>query len=424
MRQIIYSLFALIASVCLLIAGNAFLMTLLGTRLSLEGVEPFTIGRIMVCYSAGFVLGTLFCDRIVKRVGHIRAFAVFCAVLAIAALCYPLKLDGLLWAVLRIAGGLGMAGLLLVVESWFSTIASNDNRATLFSVYQICIYLAVSVGQLLVTLGDPQGFLLYSLAAMLLIAALVPLSLTRMQAPSIEHVEPLSLRQVFAASPLGVVSSLASGMIISAFYSMAPLYATLIGFSIDQLARFMALSVLAAVLFAWPIGWVCDRFNRAWLLLQVVVATGLVSLFLALFQGGGFWLTTLCCALFMGIVAAIYPIGVAITTDRLDSHQMVSASATLLLSYGIGSCLGPLLSAALIDLRGANGMFLGNTTILACLFGYTWYRLGRGQTVPVAQQEHYIPVNPSASPIINEIDPRNEDFVEMPRDEIEPVSER
>ena len=146
MRQLIYSLFALICSICLLIAGNAFLMTLLGTRLSLEEVSPFLIGRIMVCYSIGFVVGTLYCDRVVKRVGHIRAFAVFCALLAVAALCYPMRLDGLLWALLRMAGGLGMAGLLIVVESWFSTIARNDNRATLFSVYQICIYLSVSPG--------------------------------------------------------------------------------------------------------------------------------------------------------------------------------------------------------------------------------------------------------------------------------------
>lgn len=417
--RLIYSIFALLFSVSLLIMGNGFLNTLLATRLSLEGIEPFHMGLILVNYSVGFVIGTLYCDRVVKRVGHIRTFAVFCALMAMTALCYPMKMDSLIWGALRVAGGLSMAGLLIVVESWLSSMASNSNRATLFGVYQMCIYLSVSVGQILVSTGDPKQYFLYSLAALLCIAALIPLSLTRMKPPSIEQVERLSVKQIFAASPLGVVSSMASGMIISAFYSMGPLYATLNGFTIDQLAHFMALSILAAVIFAWPIGWICDRFDRARLLLYVVSVTGLVSLALTLIPGAGFWPMTILCALFMGVVAAVYPIGVAITTDRLSSHQMVSASATLLLSYGIGSCIGPLLSAGLIDWTGAKGMFLANLMILIVLFVYTWYRLGRGKVVPVDQQEHYVPVNPSATPVITELDPRNPDFNEAPQEDME-----
>ena len=85
MTRMVVSLSALIMSIVLLVSGNAFLMTLLGIRLSIELVSPDVIGWVLVCYSIGFVLGTLYVHKIIGRVGHIRAFAVFAAMAAVAA---------------------------------------------------------------------------------------------------------------------------------------------------------------------------------------------------------------------------------------------------------------------------------------------------------------------------------------------------
>ena len=85
MARLAVSLAALIASVALLVSGNAFLMTLVGLRLSVDGFTSGLIGWILVCYSFGFVGGTLSAHRVVERVGHVRAFAVFAAALACAA---------------------------------------------------------------------------------------------------------------------------------------------------------------------------------------------------------------------------------------------------------------------------------------------------------------------------------------------------
>ena len=92
MTRMVVSLSALIMSIVLLVSGNAFLMTLLGIRLSIEQVSPDVIGWVLVCYSIGFVLGTLYVHKIIGRVGHIRAFAVFAAIAAVAALLYPICL--------------------------------------------------------------------------------------------------------------------------------------------------------------------------------------------------------------------------------------------------------------------------------------------------------------------------------------------
>ncbi|MEX2476537.1 MAG: MFS transporter, partial [Marinobacter sp.] len=98
MTRMVTSLSALILSIVLLVSGNAFLMTLLGIRLSIESVPANIIGWVLVCYSIGFVLGTLYVQRIIARVGHIRAFAVFAAVAAVAAMMYPMAVSMIFWA--------------------------------------------------------------------------------------------------------------------------------------------------------------------------------------------------------------------------------------------------------------------------------------------------------------------------------------
>ena len=45
-----------------------------------------------------------------------------------------------------------------------------------------------------------------------------------------------------------------------------------------------------------------------------------------------------------GSVFCLYPIGISHACDRVNSSQIVSATQTLLLAYGVGATLGPLLA--------------------------------------------------------------------------------
>ncbi len=113
---------------------------------------------VLVCYSIGFVLGTLFVQKVVSRVGHIRAFAVFATIAAVASLLYPMAISMVFWAILRVVSGFSMAGVLVVIESWFSSRGTNANRSTLFAVYQVVYLLAAVGGQLLINVGNPADF--------------------------------------------------------------------------------------------------------------------------------------------------------------------------------------------------------------------------------------------------------------------------
>ncbi|GHD41476.1 Predicted arabinose efflux permease, MFS family [Marinobacter persicus] len=414
MTRMVASLSALLLSIVLLVSGNAFLMTLLGIRLSIEEVSPDVIGWVLVCYSIGFVLGTLYVQKIIGRVGHIRAFAAFAAMAAVVALLYPMAVSAVFWAVLRVLSGFSIAGVLVVIESWFSSRATSANRGSLFAVYQIVFYLSAAGGQLIVNVGDPANFMPFSLAAVLLTLALIPLALTRMEAPVIEETERMSVFKLARESFTGVAGALISGVMIGGFYALGPVYATLVGLDVAKVSTFMASAIVAAMLFAWPVGRVCDHFDRRRVMFVVSVTAAAAALGVAVFGADQLALLTILVGVFTGLSATLYPVAVAITNDRMDSNRIVSASATLLLSYGIGSVIGPIVMAELISLLGPAGLFYGNAGFLLVLAAITSYRISHTEDVPVAEQEHFVPTMPEASVVLTEMDPRNEDFHESP----------
>lgn len=411
MTRMVTSLSALILSIVLLVSGNAFLMTLLGIRMSLESIDPGTIGWVLVCYSVGFVLGTLYVNKVIGRVGHIRAFAVFAALAAVSALLYPVAMSVVIWALLRGVSGFCMAGVLVVIESWFSSRATNSNRGALFAVYQIVFYLSAAGGQLIVNLGDPASFLPFTLAAILLTVALVPLSLTRMEAPVIETSGRMSFITLFRESSTGVSGALICGIMIGSFYAMGPVYATLMGMEVAQVSVFMASAIVAAMLLAWPLGLICDRFDRRRVMFWVSVLAAVAALSASFLGVRPLWLLLLTVGLFTGLSATLYPIAVAITNDRMEHHRIVAASATLLLSYGVGSVIGPVVMAEVVSRLGPEGLFLGNSVFLVLLAVLTGYRIRTTYDVPVEEQGHFVPAMPESSSVLSEIDPRNEEFL-------------
>ena len=421
MTRMVASLSALIMSILLLVSGNAFLTTVLGIRQSIEGLEPSEIGWVLVCYSVGFVLGTLYVHRVIARVGHIRAFAVFAALAAVTALVYPLSVTMVLWAVLRILSGFSIAGVLVVIESWFSSRATSSNRGALFAVYQIVFYISAAGGQLVVNLGDPANFMPFTLAAILLTLALIPLSLTRMDAPVIESAERLSFFTLARDSFSGAAGALVCGVLIGSFYALGPVYATMAGLDVSKTSVFMAVAIVAAMLLAWPLGRICDRFDRRRVMFMVSMIAAITAVVVATTGSESIPVLMVLVGVFTGFSATLYPIAVAITNDRLESHQIVAASATLLLSYGIGSVIGPIVMAELMGALGPSGLFWGSAGFLVLLAIATSYRISHTPDVPVADQEHFVATMPEASSVLAEIDPRNEDFHPGPDLDMEEV---
>src|SRR5690606_1775441 len=92
-------------------AGSCFPSTLIGLRLERGGSGTMVIGLVAASYFAGLVAGALRAGKVVRSVGHIRAFAAFVALLSASTLTYALFQHPALWAALRLVDGMCVAGV-------------------------------------------------------------------------------------------------------------------------------------------------------------------------------------------------------------------------------------------------------------------------------------------------------------------------
>ncbi|MBS7660859.1 MFS transporter [Pseudomonas lalucatii] len=393
---------SLLSGVALLLLGNGLLNTLLTLRGVAEGYSTSMLGLIMSGYFVGFLLGTWLAIPLVRRVGHIRAFAFCAALAAIAALLHVLLIDPWIWLALRVLYGLALVSLYTVIESWLNAQAPAEKRGQVFALYMAVNLGALAAAQQLLNLADPSQFVLFVLAAMLISAALMPITLTRQRQPSVPDSLHSNLRQLLGIAPLAIVAAGLSGLALGAFWGMAPVYASLSGFDAGGVGLLMSSAILGGALLQWPIGRYSDRHDRRLVMLWVVLLAVLVALAMSLLPAGRPLLGLM--FLFGGLAFAIYPIAVAQLIDQLHSDEILAGSCSLLLVNGIGSVCGPLLAGVLMQQLGAQALPLYFAAVLAVLAGYTWYRLRHVSDLVSGAQAHFVPML-RTSPTVLELMP-------------------
>lgn len=407
----IRSVASLLLGAGILVLGNGLLFILLPIRLGVEGISSEATGLVMSAYYAGFVGGSLWGRDLIARVGHIRAFAAFAAVLCAVTLVYSLWFGPVSWTLLRAVNGFCMAGLFATIESWLNERSSNATRGQVLSLYMVTTYSASGVGQLMVNLSDVKELTLYSVAALLLSISLVPVVLTRVAGPDLRGIASLKLRELYRISPLGVVGCFGAGLVSGSFYGMGAIYAQAEKLSVFQVSLFMGAAVFGGLLAQWPIGRLSDRFDRRTVLLGVLIATALVfaaSYFLGISGAAkitSLWLLLGLPALFGGGMAVIYPIAVAHAFDYVAKERMVAASSGLLLAWSIGATAGPLIASMLMGRLGPAVLLAYLALIAGVLALFVHYRMTRRAALPSREQAAFVPVT-TTSAVAGKLDPR------------------
>ncbi len=354
----IRSISSLLLSHCLLLLGNGMISILLGLRSRLEGFSTEMTGFIMAGFFVGLLFGALYAVRVVAAVGHIRAFAAFASIMSVAVLAHVLYIDALTWFGLRIIAGFSMAGMIMVVESWVNERATNQTRGRVLSLYMIINYLGAGLGQLMILIGDPAQFQLFIIASMIYSFALVPLLLTRASAPTPASPKRMPFKKLFAISPIGVFGTVCGGMINSSVNGMGAVFAKEAGLNVVEISSFMAALILGGMVLQFPIGRISDRFDRR----TVLLAASLITLLMAL---AVIWATEqshltliITAAIFGGFSFTILPLVSSQVNDLADRDKLVQIAAGLLIAYGIGASIGPIVAAQLMAAIGPAGLFI------------------------------------------------------------------
>lgn len=403
----------------LLLVGIGLLGTLLGVRATVAAFSNAQIGLIMAGYYVGYVVGTMVAPRLIRNVGHIRAFAAFAALAAAASLTFGLIVHPAVWLALRIISGMCVVALYMVVESWLNAQSTGPARGRIFSTYMMSTLIALGTGQFMLLLGDVSELTLFALAAIAIVLGVVPIAVTRITEPRIEVAVPVRLRQLLAISPLGVVGSFSAGIVSGAFWGMAPVFGQRLALDEIDIAVLMSATILGGALLQWPIGHLSDTRDRRTVLILTSVATAAAA------AAGGYIVINdepglvLASGVYGGLMFALYGLSVAHTNDHLRQEQVLEATRGLLLVYGVGAFCGPLLAGVAMQFGGPVGLPAISATcaLLLAIFGV--YRVTRRRAPPPEQQTGYVAMvrtTPVALEMHPDADPAPELDLAEPKD--------
>lgn len=401
------SISSLLLAVAILLLGSGLLGTTVALRSGLEGFSETLTGFIMSGFFLGYLLGAQLAPWIVRRVGHIRAFAALAAAGCVAVLLQGLVVHPAVWWLLRVATGASMLGLYLVIESWLNAIATHGLRGRVFGIYMAVNLLALASSQYLILIYGPAGIAPFALVAIFFALALIPVTLTRLQTPAPQVGPELGLVRLYRISPLGAVSALASGLVTGAFWGMGPLFVRSLGVGTGGVALFMSAVVFGGAVLQWPIGHLSDRYDRR-TVLAGVVACGATAASVAFMLAGlsvpGLMVSAL---IYGGFAFSVYALAVAHTNDHLAPGEVLAATRGLLFLNGIGSTAGPLLAGLTMHLTAPRFFMLYAAAVLFCLAVLALHRIRAVPPIPAEEQGGFVPMA-RTSPVVLELDPRAE----------------
>ena len=396
-------------AVILMEAALGIMSPLIGFRLSSTGASTFIVGAAASAYFFGFLLGTLTCQRMIRRVGHIRAFGVFAVSASNTAILFTVLHDPMFWILLRCMAGYALAGAFVVIESWMTDKASEANRGRLFAMYTTASWAASGVSPLLLNLDAPGGILLFVLVTIGLSAAMIPLAVTKIGNPDIDEHQHLPLARLFRASPTGVVCAFGSGMMNAGLYGLMPAFIDDHGYGEKELSLLYSITTVAALVTQYPIGHASDHYGRRPIIITIMLVSTAMSLLLYSLPGISFtWLVVLFFIL-TAFESPLYALGVGQTTDYVERHEFVAASSGLLFAWGLGSCFGPTLAGAVMHAAGPQGLLLFAAGCFLFVALFTTYRALRRRAKTPQEQSDYVAVPLTQGTYgAPELDPRGE----------------
>jgi MFS family permease len=410
MTSILKAFIALYISMLLLSMSLGLLATFLSLRLTMEGFSTQITGMILTSYFIGSVVGAIYCRRIIRSVGHIRAFTAFASLATAMIMLHGCYISAVAWAIFRFFSGIATIGLFMVIESWFNERAEPRTRGRVFSIYMVMCYLGSSVGQQFLNLGEIKDQTLFFVIGFLLVSCIIPIALTSSIHPEMPKAEPVKLKIILKKAPLGILGCFTAGLMNSSFYAMGPVFCHQTNLSVSQLSYFMTVTVLGGLLFQWPLGLFLDRFDRSKVIPVLGGVFTLISGLMIAAAQSSFLVFLAATAMFGGLMFTIYPAAVARAHDMFETKDVVNVSSALLLFFGIGAVIGPVASSSVMGLLDTPYGFYIYYSGIGATYALVSLLLGQkemARSIPVEDQVDFM-IMKHTTQIAIEIDPRSE----------------
>ncbi|MCL1142215.1 MFS transporter [Shewanella gaetbuli] len=406
MKNPLRSFASLYSTTLMMVLGSGLLTTYLGLKLTHLDAPQVWVGGMMSAYYVGLVFGSKVGHKLIANVGHIRAFVACAGVVTASALGHAL-IDSLpVWLFLRIIVGMGMMCQYMVLESWLNEQSEPSQRGTVFASYMIVSYLGLMAGQGAISLFPELGLEPLLLIAICFALCIVPIAITRRIHPDPLTPAPLNMKYYWSLAPQALTTLGLGGMIVGCFYGLAPAYATAQGIEPQAVALYMSCTIFAGLMAQWPMGKISDKIPRSRLIRINCALLGVLVLVIALVPFDA-QLSLILTGLFGILAFTLYPLATALANSRVEQHERVGLSATILVTFGVGASIGPLIASFLMQKIG-NDMLYGFMSICAFTLVIRLLFINKRQKAEQGTSQDYVMSSGdlASSPLAASFDPR------------------
>jgi MFS family permease len=400
MTRNLLSVAALLFGTLFLFMGNGLQGILLPVRGNLEGYATTTLGLLGTSWAAGFVIGCLVAPKMVRRVGHVRAFSGFIAIIAIIALVSGIVIDPVWWVILRAVTGFSTAGTSMIIESWLNERASNESRGAIFSLYIGITLLGVVGGQLMIPLEDVRTPVLFMICGIFYCIAMLPTTLSTAASPQPLKAVKLDLPALYRNSPVSCLGILLVGIANGAYGTLGAVFGAGAGLSDTSIAVMMSATIFAGAIMQLPAGRLSDRIDRRYVLAAMSAIAALAGLLIFLLHPSSPAFLIGLVILYGAVANTLYPIAVAHANDFASSEDFVKVSGGLLLLYGIGTVIGPTIGGPVMSIISPHALFLVTALAHLLITAYAIIRSRIRAAIPASDRDAYTTIPTATSPTL------------------------
>ncbi|HZU37432.1 MAG TPA: MFS transporter [Gemmataceae bacterium] len=329
------------------------------------GCSAKIIGLNTSVYYLGVAVASLFVPRLMRGSGRACVVSGMIADALTTAL-FPWGLHPMGWFALRLIAGVGSALSLIPLETLVNHNAPSDRRARDFGIYAFSVALGVGLGSVagygLYTLSPQLAFVLGGLVT-LAAAGFIGWGWPAVRLVEAEAIDDRSLS--FHGHLLSFGTAWVQGFLEGGMLTFLTIYLVTLGLGETTISGLLGGLFLGVVISQLPLAWLADRLGRLRILLvcHAILFGGLLILPACIAVVSlGVWLFLLgaCCG-------ALYPLGLVLLGDRVQSTSLAKANAWYLASNCTGSLSGPVLLGFIIDLFGMKAQFAAGAAAIAAI---------------------------------------------------------
>jgi len=365
-----------IAAITLFGISLAMSYPLFGLMLERSGASGAMIGLNTMTAAITMVAGAPLMPMMLRRIGIGPLLIGSALALAATMLAIPLHQGFWYWTALRLVFGFAGTILFFASEYWIVATAPAMSRGRVIAVYALCVSGGFALGPLILNLTGLEGSLPFAVAAGVVIAGLAPILWGLRSAPTIDEDDPappLAALGVFVTDPGVLFAVVLFGTIEFGAMALIAVWGVRSGLAEADAALLLSVFAFGAMILQMPLGWAADRFDSR-RILAVAAAGSAIAPLAMMAAGPSYWLLLAAVAFWGAFSVGLYSVALTEIGARYRGSRLAAANAAIILAYGLGALVSPVLFGFAMDTIRPDGLLLAAA---ALALAYLALMLGR-----------------------------------------------